>query len=964
MREYEKIVEDIRNLLESESSVSEDRIIGLEVRFIDAINEVNARLRQCESLLQRGLRSEAIQQCEVSPNLLDAVSVLDFSECDLWTEFVVQNCKHAAPPSLNSEFAAELNEAYTEEASLSDLLRLNRLNALKRSSLSDRLTILRRIALRDASNPIWQEDIKTFEKVRHSQIQKEVQVAVSQNDVSVLSSLEQEVRSDRWIYPPSDPIINRVVKAHTSLRVKVARRELRNLIEELTQAYASFDVDAGRRLRSRWLAQAAIGISGTNDELEELASPALQWLSEQDRIDTEESNFKSSIEELTVALDDSAARPELERLAFKLESFDRDFPPILHNRLLERYQTLEVSARRRGRLIAGASGVLILAAAGVLVWTAIAAKNATDLAAYESNTKKLVTSNNIDQARQYVKSAPEWVRNSAGIKKIVEFDIPKIEEQERQRKARFRQHLANVIQYMPSWDGYTKAVEELERATELSVNDIERTEISSARQKLESARIARQKNVDSQFLSELDAFRTKCEQIDQTDSTVVEHLENEGNSLANTPHVAYELKQQLALLLERLAAQKRAARKSKSKSTALAAISRSVGNLPNYRRKLNSYVAAMPQSPKSITFKRLIEDEYKFWSGIEQWNTIIDNCSRIDYRKLAPSRAIEEIERLERVLTEYPGFPNPDRVQELVTSLRSVGSRVTEGQPIQSALLQAFQDRQISDVNTAFVRDGNELLRYYLPTSRPPRTFLDKITLKYYTGFDLNATKSSTMNNDVLDNSDGRFESPQQLFSDYATDKLSSVDDTNWESSFYSVILKLHDDERIEPILKLQIMRRVLEIACAGSRPMQQVFGDSIDILNASNVDETANWIDPHDDNGRKASRAARKILQRMDSPDSRVDELKAKLRELIRPHLGPRHKWVGWLHRDESKWTCEIPDKHSKFRGKLYAVHASDEPGVPEFTIIGTKNRDAVLINDDSSVLVEGRPVYLREQN
>src|SRR5436190_1431317 len=79
------------------------------------------------------------------------------------------------PPAFRFDIAAALNHEYVLAAPLEGLLKQHRLLALARASLAERLAILREIARRDLANPVWNQDIATFEKVRAGQLRADVE---------------------------------------------------------------------------------------------------------------------------------------------------------------------------------------------------------------------------------------------------------------------------------------------------------------------------------------------------------------------------------------------------------------------------------------------------------------------------------------------------------------------------------------------------------------------------------------------------------------------------------------------------------------------------------------------------------------------------------------------------------------------------------------------------------------------
>ena len=80
MADHHEIVEQIRGFLQASDQTRSDRLDNLAKAFTHVCIEANQRLARCGRLLQQGLRSEAIQQAEAEPRLLDAITTLDFPE--------------------------------------------------------------------------------------------------------------------------------------------------------------------------------------------------------------------------------------------------------------------------------------------------------------------------------------------------------------------------------------------------------------------------------------------------------------------------------------------------------------------------------------------------------------------------------------------------------------------------------------------------------------------------------------------------------------------------------------------------------------------------------------------------------------------------------------------------------------------------------------------------------------------
>ena len=114
MLDYQRIVEDLRNALYASSEGNPQGLQSAAQSYAAACEEVNQRLRQCSNLLRQGLRGEAIQLCELEPNLLDMTAMLDYeweSQQQCWlsreTAEGLRAWQEGRDPELDAPTAAE-----------------------------------------------------------------------------------------------------------------------------------------------------------------------------------------------------------------------------------------------------------------------------------------------------------------------------------------------------------------------------------------------------------------------------------------------------------------------------------------------------------------------------------------------------------------------------------------------------------------------------------------------------------------------------------------------------------------------------------------------------------------------------------------------------------------------------------------------------------------------------------------
>ena len=114
MAEFEQTLEEVCAMVASGAIMNNDRLARLARAFSEVSRPVISRLRRCDELLQKGLRSEALHLARTEPDLIEAVERLEFPNRDVWDNAIGIYGLVAAPrPSSSS--AAALHRAFAEE---------------------------------------------------------------------------------------------------------------------------------------------------------------------------------------------------------------------------------------------------------------------------------------------------------------------------------------------------------------------------------------------------------------------------------------------------------------------------------------------------------------------------------------------------------------------------------------------------------------------------------------------------------------------------------------------------------------------------------------------------------------------------------------------------------------------------------------------------------------------------------
>ncbi len=438
MLDYQRIVDDVRSSLFSNSPEGVDFLRSAAADYAVACDEINERLRRCGALLKQGLRSEAIQLAEIEPNLLDLVATLDFPEREQWVG-VVGHYGIIAPPPLLLDVAADLNEAYAIEQPLAQLLRKHRLRALARAPLQKRISTLRKLALAVAINPIWREDLLVFEKERQKQLHEEVAEALKSADATALATLDDELQGN-WLEPPSVSLINRTAEARRELEDKNARAELVEATNNLNECHAQFDVDMGRQWRDQWNEVASRCNLETGDDLLQQAQQALEWLADQDLLAKRQAEHSVAVVKLTSAIHGDFPAKELMIRRDRARAHGFELSADLERSYRVRLHQLAQTAKRRRRITMATVTVSLLLIAGLSALGVARYFHKLDVEHNAEALNSLLDANNLPEAQAFLdrlKAEEPSIAASDPIKKIVEQRLEPAGRREAERHAAF-----------------------------------------------------------------------------------------------------------------------------------------------------------------------------------------------------------------------------------------------------------------------------------------------------------------------------------------------------------------------------------------------------------------------------------------------------------------------------------------------------------------------------------------------
>lgn len=366
MREEQRVVARIKDLLESGGEMDLTALAGLAEQYARVCDRANERLRQCERYLGSGMRTEAIHLAETPPPLLEVAAILDFHGVEAWRKICQGNERTPVPSLIAAEVVSWLNQAYVQENSLTEVLSEYKRVTLGGGALPQRIRLLRRLVKLDADSAShWQEDLRGFEQARFGQLAEDVDRATRADDLQALESLHREVNSPNWQTKPDRRLVTEVERQLQRVRVQVAQANGKEIAQEAWEAFGALDYALTASALQQWQALIEEGFFLPPPDLAASIGEVQEWFDIEQKKRTEEQEFKGALSALAGALDKGLSRAELQRHLFAVTKHDREIPQALLRRTQLAIEDAQMAEKRARNLIIGAASALVLVVAVV-----------------------------------------------------------------------------------------------------------------------------------------------------------------------------------------------------------------------------------------------------------------------------------------------------------------------------------------------------------------------------------------------------------------------------------------------------------------------------------------------------------------------------------------------------------------------------------------------------------------------
>ncbi|MDR1493305.1 MAG: hypothetical protein LBT05_11370 [Planctomycetaceae bacterium] len=973
MRNYQALIDDIRSAFATDESISPDFYRSLAGEYAAACNEMTQRLNSCVSYLHAGNAAEAVRLAETEPNLFDIYNLLDFPEREEWRQVLDSFGFQLSP--FPSELARQLDDAYTQTASLEPLLKKYRQLAVQRAPLGERLAMLRQMTAINPTNTGWLKDQELFERERIKTLPAEVEEAIASGNLNAMRALQKEL-SQTWGTPIPNELKDKLSVAFRGIYFQSVTNRLKQLVEQILQTHDDQDADRGLSLLAEL--QETIRESGmaVPIEISEQAEPAARWLNEEKKRRKLAAKYNTALEELKEELQQETSADELLRLHNALtiaaQEADAEIPDELEELYGGALKNQERKNKRRFRLRVFTSASSIFALFALIVAVAIVQNAAHRRAVTLSTIRQFLEAETPDGAEQFLQKLETKNKKLLNNPAIAE-SYGKLQEKIDADKKRHEQFLERFETAKKSTaEGKIPDAAAFEQAEKLAKRNDEKEWIASIRPRFEKHLAGEQQKNDA-------AFEAKLTELSRWTTTVLKdsnmsfnerrnHLQKiteDFNQLMRTSEITDSYMQRAKKAAADFAQTIKNVEAEQKRSNELQTLTASIGNAQTFVKALEAYAEKFPQQSESADFLASAQMA-NGWNALLNAETFRQSLaavrSHLPQEKEAAARAVA---LYHTQFSKIRDFVSPDFIKYAASYLETVKYRapdpLADEKPLET-ILAAFRELSQREVWTIF-KSPTDSWYYVVQEPKLPRTSYPHITSMKET------PKNKTFDASVFANLP---KVNQYNFSKNALSALDEITSENWSKTCYQLVQTLYQADGIDPILKASLLKKMIENFSICDPIFAERFKKiANDLKETPDFNDLPNWMDGENPLRDKCG----KTLTRMSFPTP--EEMSAAYRR-VNARLDvsfPQYWWIGYLLKKNDRWelvtktdnSVSDAEKSDKIptSGTLCVVHPTQNDADFPYEIIPCgkwdANKNATLDLPKQLSARQGEPVFVQ---
>ena len=239
MSPEQQLILQIQQVLASANIERNDALEDLAMQFAELCESANARLVRCADYIDKGMRSEAVNEMHNSPDLLELSELLLFDEAKKWRNLCI-DMEMAVFQPLDIQILEKLKKAAAIERELEPLLRDYR-RYVYEGDHRNCILMLRKIREADPDNPSWVANLRPLEEEELPRLVRNAEEALMDDDHVRLKLLYDELTMPLRVVTAPPELMERMRRALLSERAVDLNQEGKVLLEKLRGALAAND---------------------------------------------------------------------------------------------------------------------------------------------------------------------------------------------------------------------------------------------------------------------------------------------------------------------------------------------------------------------------------------------------------------------------------------------------------------------------------------------------------------------------------------------------------------------------------------------------------------------------------------------------------------------------------------------------------------------------------------------------
>lgn len=407
-------------------------------------NTAVRRLLECEVLVQKKQKIEAVLLAQHEPKLFDLVDFLLFPERAVLVE-LADLYEWPALDELNAEKVELVRGAVAAMDDLRPLL--TEFRRIARTDLvEDKLHLLREIYRLDNGNPEWRLPLTEVENQYLSRLIAEAQESIRKQDFGRLKEIHSELHRTPWLVTIPSIVLQKIDKIVAAKQLEQDREQAMKLLDRIATAYGAFDIVALEDAILCWNEHCKTRNYQPNENERLQFDEANEYLNSEKAKIKSRQDFQRKLEQTSALIDEGAPLEEVERCFAEAEAFGREVPENISNRVMQYRIDVERERRTAAVLkvcrIAGVAAVAIVALVGGGILTAqyLIEKQQS------SNLFDALSAGDAKKARSLLSDIEKKYPRLAGRPRIsrARAEVAKLEEQEARRIEEFKATVAEL----------------------------------------------------------------------------------------------------------------------------------------------------------------------------------------------------------------------------------------------------------------------------------------------------------------------------------------------------------------------------------------------------------------------------------------------------------------------------------------------------------------------------------------